>query len=321
MIVQCDNCDTSFKLDDAMVPVDGAWVRCSKCQEVFHVAAPTAALAAPAKPAAAPAPEPDFFELSEGPAQAARAAQEAEFGLEMDAMLDEGGGRAKGGRAFKIIFWILVLPLVLALLAVGALLGMDRFQVMPHLVDPLRNLPGLNLILAKAARAPATPAATAPAGPTAAPAAPQAEAKPPAKPAETGEYRGLKLSQVRGYFRMNQKSGKLFVIQGVVLNDEGQPRAAVMVRGRLNDTQGQTAQQMVIYAGKAFSAEQLQELAFEDIKASLAKPEGDDGIKPVITVGGNLPFMIVFANLPSNLAEFTAEVVGSEPAPAAAGQR
>ncbi|MFZ5584904.1 MAG: DUF3426 domain-containing protein [Thermodesulfobacteriota bacterium] len=311
MIVQCDNCETSFKLEDAKVPPDGAWVRCGKCQEVFHVDSPAPARPAAAAPAAPRAPEPDFFELSEGPAQAARAAESAEFGLEMDDMM-AGRDRAKGGRGLKIVFWLLVLPLLLALLAVGGLFALDRFQVMPQVVDPFRNLPGLNLILGKPA-----PAATAPAaGGVAAPAAPQAEAKPPAKPADTGEYRGLKLSQVRGYFRMNQKSGKLFVIQGMVLNDEGQARAAVMVRGRLNDTQGKTAQQAVIYAGKAFTSEQLQELPFEDIKAGLAKPEGDDGRKAVITAGGNLPFMIVFADLPSNLAEFTAEVVGSEPAPA-----
>ncbi|MFH1059545.1 MAG: zinc-ribbon domain-containing protein, partial [Pseudomonadota bacterium] len=141
MIVQCEKCDTSFKLDDTLVPPAGAWVRCSQCQDVFHVDAPDGP-----PPAAHRAQEPDFFELSDGPSQAARAAETAEFGLEMDEMM-EGRDRPKGGKGLKIVFWLLVLPLILVLLAVGALFALDRFHIMPQLVDPVRNLPGLNLIL------------------------------------------------------------------------------------------------------------------------------------------------------------------------------
>ncbi|GFE59194.1 DUF3426 domain-containing protein [Geobacter sp. AOG1] len=37
MIVQCDHCNTRFKLDDAKVKPGGVKVRCSKCKEIFLV--------------------------------------------------------------------------------------------------------------------------------------------------------------------------------------------------------------------------------------------------------------------------------------------
>src|SRR5687768_6108884 len=38
MIVQCDNCRTTFRLDDSRVGTRGVKVRCSRCAHVFHVA-------------------------------------------------------------------------------------------------------------------------------------------------------------------------------------------------------------------------------------------------------------------------------------------
>ncbi|MGD0845203.1 MAG: zinc-ribbon domain-containing protein [Geobacteraceae bacterium] len=37
MIIQCDQCNTKFKLDDAKVPDKGVKVRCAKCKHIFKV--------------------------------------------------------------------------------------------------------------------------------------------------------------------------------------------------------------------------------------------------------------------------------------------
>jgi predicted Zn finger-like uncharacterized protein len=37
MIVSCDSCNASFKVDDSRIPADGVKVRCSKCKNVFVV--------------------------------------------------------------------------------------------------------------------------------------------------------------------------------------------------------------------------------------------------------------------------------------------
>ncbi|MEW6616358.1 MAG: DUF3426 domain-containing protein [Thermodesulfobacteriota bacterium] len=41
MIVQCERCQTKFKLDDERVPEGGAKARCSKCQHTFAIVKPT----------------------------------------------------------------------------------------------------------------------------------------------------------------------------------------------------------------------------------------------------------------------------------------
>jgi predicted Zn finger-like uncharacterized protein len=41
MIVTCASCLTKFSLDDSKIPAQGAKVRCSRCQHVFHVVPPS----------------------------------------------------------------------------------------------------------------------------------------------------------------------------------------------------------------------------------------------------------------------------------------
>src|SRR5512137_2324291 len=54
MIIQCDQCNTKFKLDDAKVPDKGVKVRCAKCKNIFLVQKE------------APVEEPDFDFLLSG---------------------------------------------------------------------------------------------------------------------------------------------------------------------------------------------------------------------------------------------------------------
>ncbi|MGW8301613.1 MAG: zinc-ribbon domain-containing protein, partial [Desulfobacterales bacterium] len=37
MIVTCNECDSSFNVDDSLIKDDGSKVRCSKCSSVFVV--------------------------------------------------------------------------------------------------------------------------------------------------------------------------------------------------------------------------------------------------------------------------------------------
>ncbi|MCA1905985.1 MAG: zinc-ribbon domain-containing protein [Desulfarculus sp.] len=303
MIVQCESCQTKFKLDDSRLTSEGAWVRCSRCQEVFQVLPPNPEQPAPPQPNGK---SQDTFELSVEPGQAAAA--EADFGLDVDAMTRRDD-RAKGGKGIKLLFWLVFLPIILILVLVGGLLVLDRMHLLPQVVNPFRNLPGFSLFLSRPATKP---------GPTG---LPGGKSETAAKSPVQAEYRGLRLNQVRAYYRMNQKSGRLFVIQGQVQNEGDQTRIRVMVRGQLNDTQGKAAAQVMVYAGQVFTTEELQELPYEEIKAKLEQPPLLQGQPQPLTAGGNAPFMIVFANLPSNLAEYAADVVGSEPAPAEGAAR
>ena len=56
MIVQCDHCNTRFKLDDAKIKPGGVKVRCSKCKEIFLVKKEEPLEEPGASPVAAPGP-------------------------------------------------------------------------------------------------------------------------------------------------------------------------------------------------------------------------------------------------------------------------
>ncbi len=65
MIVTCDQCETSFQLDESRIPATGARVRCSRCKHAFFLANPSASqaqvadsIAAEAAQAPGVAPEP-----------------------------------------------------------------------------------------------------------------------------------------------------------------------------------------------------------------------------------------------------------------------
>lgn len=324
MIVHCQTCDTDFKLDESSLPPEGAWVRCSVCGEVFHVAAPEqaaakATLRAPAekaqdaaetetkpkdKTAAArretgPPPPPalpfgptplDLHDYQDVDQQ--RAQELADFGL---------GGHPEEplpGRSslFKALFWIIGLALLVAITGLGGVVVLDRMGLEGSLMQRAKSLPGLAPLLGQ----PQT-------------AATRSEAKE--------EPVRMTLSQVQRFFRENDTAGRIFLIQGLVENQHNKPRAAVLVQGRLYDSQGKLARQATSYAGAVLTPGELRHLSLAAIERRLSSPLGPDGNKYVVGPGQSIPFMIVLANLPNHLVEFTAEVVASEPAPATGGAR
>ena len=127
MVIQCEKCDTRFRLPDERMKPEGVKVRCSHCKEVFTVYPPAGEPAA-ASPAPAPAPEPtpepdagdgasdeldfdsafaeeagtgaaagDDFELPEGDEGAGA---EDDFGFDFDDNDDQDSGQAPNDFAF-----------------------------------------------------------------------------------------------------------------------------------------------------------------------------------------------------------------------------
>lgn len=293
MVVQCDNCQTKFNLDETALPEEGAWVRCSKCQNVFQVGGEGPAPEPVPAPPGAPADDSEDgirLDLEDGGAdREQRAGDLADFGLMMegDEPEETASGKKGPGGFFKALFWIIAILVLLAVAGVGALVAMDRLGVAPSLVDRFRATPGLSMLLGGD------------------------HGKVPG--VEAPDEINMALASVRGYYRNNTQTGRLFIIQGLVENHHAKARVKVLVRGRLRDKNGKVARQAVVYAGVVFTPEELKELSLKELQARLGDPKGPDGSPYVVPKGGTIPFMVVFADLPSNLAEFTAEVVGSSP--------
>lgn len=292
MIVKCPECSVGFNLDDSKVPEDGVWVRCSKCQHVFEVKplpvkakAPQDkveldAEAAEVPPKPAKSVEPEAPPAPKAPPEPDE--PEVDLGQELSATATSG----RGG-LFRVVFWLVGLLLLAALVGIGGLLVMDRMGLGGDIVAAARKLPVVGSILEMVRVSP---------------------------PQETPAERATKmaLAGVRGFFRINEKAGRIFVIQGQVDNNHAKPQTAIRVRGRLHDLKGKVVRSEVVYAGTVFDADQLRQLTPDEMKSKLSQPMGADGSPYVVEPGKSLPFVIIFTDLPGNLTEFTAEVVGSE---------
>ena len=123
----------------------------------------------------------------------------------------------------------------------------------------------------------------------------------------------IKTLDLEGKFVTNSKAGKLFVITGRIKNGYSSPRRTVSIRGKLF-TKGKTlAKTETIFCGNYLSDMELSSLDLAAIKKRLGNSLGDNRSNTGIKPGQELPFMIVFSDLPGNLEEYAVEVAGSFP--------
>ncbi len=337
MKVHCETCGTDFSLDEDRIPQEGAWVRCGICGEIFQVLPPEPeqppeAAPEPEQPpeegpepeldlppeqdreeALEPEPEPPAeAESEEGPsstwvppqpdpshgpprlgpldlpkvqeAEAGKAQERAQFGLEERPAKKERPPRSP---LFKIIFWLIGILLLAAVTALGAVVVMARLGVGHEVVDRVSGLPGMAMLMGKE------------------------QAHPAGKQAAKAPL--LSLVEVKRFLKNNETVGKIFVIQGKVVNNSAQAQRSVLVQGTLHDVTGKVVAQAASYAGSVFTPAELKFLSLGVIKRRLASDLALDGSPYVAGPGEALPFMIIIANLPKDGLDFTAEVVSSEP--------
>ena len=112
-------------------------------------------------------------------------------------------------------------------------------------------------------------------------------------------------------FVTNAKTGKLFVITGRIKNGYSSSRRSVRIKGKLYTKGKIVAKTETVFCGNVLSDMELSNLEFAAIKKRLSNSLGDNKSNTGIKPGKELPFMIVFPDLPENLEEFAVEVVGS----------
>ena len=114
-------------------------------------------------------------------------------------------------------------------------------------------------------------------------------------------------------FVVNAKAGKLFVITGQIKNGYSDVRSYIRVIGKLYTKGKILAQTGTVFCGNVLSDIELSNMEVVAIKKRLSNRLGDNKSNMQVKPGQELPFMIVFANLPDNLEEFAIEVAGSTP--------
>jgi|GEM_PF-1058935 len=131
------------------------------------------------------------------------------------------------------------------------------------------------------------------------------------QPAPAGK---IALDKLEGKFIKNEEVGELFVIRGEAINKFKEPRASIQVKGVIFDHNGKSLLQKTIFCGNPISDQELQSLPFSKIEELMSNQFGKSLSNMNVNAEQAIPFIIVFRDLPKNLAEFSVNIASSEPA-------
>jgi predicted Zn finger-like uncharacterized protein len=114
------------------------------------------------------------------------------------------------------------------------------------------------------------------------------------------------------FFRQNESEGQLLIITGLAKNQYDDPRSYIRLKGLLHDAKGKVLAEKMIYCGNILSEEQLMSLPMDEIDKALNVRDGENGANVNVPPGGSVQFMVVFSQIPNDLAEYAVEVFSSQ---------
>jgi hypothetical protein len=178
-------------------------------------------------------------------------------------------------RPITLLLLLILLPLVVIVL-------LDRFMDVnvPFVTDYLKQVPYLNQVMKTEVR-------------------------------EVGE---ISVDNISSKFIDNSRHGKFFIITGTVKNEFSESRKYIKIQGSLFSSGKTLAKEVTVYGGNVLTDQELSEMSLTDINQRLSNRFGDKKSNFDVKPGRSIPFMVVFADLPQSLEEFTIEVSGSFPA-------
>ena len=122
----------------------------------------------------------------------------------------------------------------------------------------------------------------------------------------------VKLQDVR-YRRINNYIlGQIGVLEGTALNRADFPLSRIQIKGDIVDAYAVVLGERSSYAGNILTDEELINLSEEEILMKLLRPEGLNNANDKILPGGQIPFMIVFPSEPSGVIKTTVVTIGAE---------
>jgi predicted Zn finger-like uncharacterized protein len=114
-----------------------------------------------------------------------------------------------------------------------------------------------------------------------------------------------------GAFVVNKQAGELFVVTGVAVNEYRKPRASIQVKAILFSKNGAVAMQKTAYCGNQLSKEQLESLPADKLEAAMSNQFGDSLSNLGLQPGKEIPFVVIFSQVPQDVADFGVEAAGS----------
>jgi predicted Zn finger-like uncharacterized protein len=135
---------------------------------------------------------------------------------------------------------------------------------------------------------------------------------PKQQPIDKGNVR-LSFKDVKGFFEESDKTGRLFVVKGLVINNYPENRGFVRIRSNIIDSKGKIVQSKTVYAGNPISNDELLSLSMEEINSLLMNKLGKAKMNVNILPKSSIPFTVIFGSLPNDMNEFTVEAISSFP--------
>ena len=121
------------------------------------------------------------------------------------------------------------------------------------------------------------------------------------------------LSDINNKFVENSKIGKLLVITGKAKNGYSDVRSNISIISKIYTKEKILSKTKTVYCGTVLSELALITMDINSINNRLSNRFGDNNSNVKVKVGAIIPFMVVFADLPENMDEFTIEVAKSLP--------
>jgi predicted Zn finger-like uncharacterized protein len=336
MIIQCKQCRTKFRFDDAQIVGDGIWMRCSRCQHVFFQDNPKKMNSAAGTPEMKPvlpqenAPERPASRLAFEPARAAvsKSAPDEDVASFLQAVMepeetdsDESKpGSKPAGRKGKRLADIEVSPNFEDLDELGESEESSEEEPLP----PVRKKSRLWLValwtILVIIVIPAIVYFVV---------FPQLGerytklgeyglrvalnvigiAPPPEGQSVTGQ---VKLQDIRQRVINNYILGNIRIVEGTAVNQADFSIARILVKGEILDAYAVVLGERASYAGNVLTDEELTSLSEEEILTRLSLPAGRDNSNERVVPNGRIPFMIVFSGEPPGTIKTTVMIAGAE---------
>jgi predicted Zn finger-like uncharacterized protein len=323
MIIQCRQCRTKFRFDDALMEGDGVWMRCSHCQHVFFQDNPQAI-----KPGMEPmsnderaaaidavagqrtkTPSTEDSDISGGDEDVAHFIDDVmktekilnkESIMEIekpandeipedenaltDELLEDNEADKHKKRKSSSKGWGKVLKIFLwTILVIVVIPAIVYFFVFPEMGDRLIKI--ANQYFDIGIKETASPEIV------------------------TGQ---VKLQDIRQRILNNYILGKVRVVEGTAVNQADYAISRIVIKGEIVDAYAVVLGERASYAGNVLTDEELTTLSEDEILKRLSQPEGRGNSNDKIVPNGQIPFMIVFAREPTGVIKTTVTTIGAE---------
>lgn len=308
MVIQCRQCRTKFRFDDALMQGSGVWLKCSRCGHVYFQenpllkkdtdlsSEPFSSIKESESPIAAKTESKTetphiFYRDAEGLHSLDRTIEtkkyfDEEINPETDGKREEDIRREQeevdqrkiassqnSGKSWKVAFGSVFVILIISI---------ATFFVFPQSGEQIIK----NVLVYIGISEPARPEIAVP--------------------------QMVRLQDVRHKVVNNYILGPIGVVEGTAINRAEYPISRILIKGEILDAYSVVLGEQTSYAGNLLTDDELTNLTEEEIFMRLSRPEGLNNSNDKIMPNGQISFMIVFSHEPAGVIKTTVMTVGAE---------